>query len=194
MEVFIWFQFIRLFGVTSSCSLENCKKSQHSQMSHIDIFCVRFLVIFCYIISLTLSLCLHAAVSITMKAWQHTAVIQKMKCLAPRWVVRLVVQNPVPDQQLDWLTPKPWHSCAWCDVQAIVRGFKVLLPEKQVSQPGTGELRLHTLSAANHHPATSAGVPGWEGRAALPPCSTRPHLFGGRRKHQVTSHWVTQDD
>lgn len=68
--------------------------------------------------------------SITMKAWQHTTVIQKMKCLTPRWVVRLVVQNPVPDQKLDWLTPKPWHSCAWCDVQAIMRGFKVLPAEK----------------------------------------------------------------
>lgn len=45
--------------------------------------------------------CKHYSESMTAYGFNSK---NEMQDLAPRYVLRLMAQNPVPDQQLDWLT------------------------------------------------------------------------------------------
>lgn len=59
--------------------------------------------------------------------------------------------------------PKPCHSYACCDGQAITRGFKVfppqsvLIPRGEYRSPAQGNRGCTPCLPLKHHPATSAG-------------------------------------
>lgn len=112
--------------------------------------------------------------------WKHNSIFLKFK----KWNASLgskMVQNPVPGQQLGWLTVLS-HDTAVPGVMCKPSrgGFKVLSPQKILilRSLAQGNWGCRPPLPVNHHPATSAAVPGWEERGVFLPPAPDPISLG----------------